>query len=110
MTRDALSALEGWLANHSNGDWEHQYGVRIESLDNPGWSVYVDLTQTELSGVLFEEVNLDRTDEDWVRCRVRADVFEGFGGASNLREILGVFLAWREKLATGSAPLPPTGG
>ncbi|WP_217439521.1 immunity 53 family protein [Myxococcus sp. CA056] len=107
MTMDALRALEAWLANHSNGEWEHQYGVRIENLDNPGWSIHIDLIQTELSGVVFEEVTIDRTDEDWVRCRVRADVFEGFGGASNLREILGIFQTWQEKFAGGSALREP---
>jgi len=38
-----------------DGDWEHSYGVKIETLDNPGWLVTIDLTDTTLGGVAAEE-------------------------------------------------------
>ncbi|UCH44768.1 MAG: hypothetical protein JSV11_10785 [Nitrospiraceae bacterium] len=36
--------LNRWYINQCNGDWEHQYGIVIETLDNPGWRVKIDLT------------------------------------------------------------------
>ena len=33
----SLSALENWYAGQCNGVWEHGCGVRIDTLDNPGW-------------------------------------------------------------------------
>src|ERR1700682_6352449 len=48
-----LSELQDWYTAHRDGDWEHQYGVTIESLDNPGWWVRIDLQQTELECITF---------------------------------------------------------
>ena len=42
----ALQRLEQWFAARCNGDWEHASGVTIETLDNPGWRLWVDLTGT----------------------------------------------------------------
>ena len=46
-----LARLEAWYLRQCNGDWEHLYGVTIETLDNPGWSVTIDLTGTKLERV-----------------------------------------------------------
>jgi hypothetical protein len=94
MTGDTLSRVQRWYASQCNGDWEHQHGVRIDTLDNPGWQCVIDLADTALEDFAFSEVKRERTDSDWVHCRVRERRFEGFGGACNLEEILGVFLAW----------------
>ncbi len=40
--------LQSWYANHCDGVWEHTSGVRIDTIDNPGWSLKVDLIGTEL--------------------------------------------------------------
>ena len=40
---------------------------------------------------------LDRSERDWIVCRLREGRFEGFGGPRNLEEILEVFLQWAEK-------------
>ena len=34
-----LSYLTAWFARQCDGDWEHDLGIRIETLDNPGWAV-----------------------------------------------------------------------
>lgn len=47
-----LSALQEWYASVCDGDWEHSSGVRIETLDNPGWMLVVDLEGTPLHGRL----------------------------------------------------------
>lgn len=33
---------------------------------------------------------------DWILCELYADQFRGFGGPSNLGEILDIFLSWAE--------------
>lgn len=52
---DVLERLERWYAAQCNGDWEHTYGITIETLDNPGWTFKVELRDTYLSGQTFEE-------------------------------------------------------
>ncbi|MGT2440121.1 Imm53 family immunity protein [Bradyrhizobium betae] len=53
---DVLERLERWYAAQCNGDWEHTYGITIETLDNPGWSFKVELRDTYLSGRMFVEI------------------------------------------------------
>lgn len=38
-----LTIIDNWLKSQSNGDWEHHNGVTIESTDNPGWMMRIDL-------------------------------------------------------------------
>ena len=46
------------------------YGISIENLDNPGWHVTVDLAGTELQWRESKEFAIERTSEDWVRCKI----------------------------------------
>ncbi|MFJ5673999.1 Imm53 family immunity protein [Streptomyces sp. NPDC093097] len=39
---DPLSSLTAWYTCQCDGDWEHEYGIRIETLGNPGWSVEIE--------------------------------------------------------------------
>ena len=54
----------------------------------------VDLTDTELAGRPFTEIQRLEHETDWIHCRVRDGKFEGHGGPFMLEEILRVFLAW----------------
>lgn len=91
-----LRALEAWYARPCDGHWEHRFGVTIETLDNPGWAVRIDLAETTLAGRPFETVRIDRTPDNWLRCAVEADVFIGHGVPGNLHEILDAFARWAE--------------
>jgi Immunity protein 53 len=41
-----LDRLQRWYLSHCNGDWEHTYGVTMENIDNPGWTLTVQLAET----------------------------------------------------------------
>ena len=70
--------------------------MRIDTLDNPGWTVEIDLRETELDEKAFEVIARgdSQTDVDWIHCKVESEKFVASGGAANLTEMLGVFLAW----------------
>jgi hypothetical protein len=89
-----LSWLQRWYASQVNGEWEHVYGVSISTLDNPGWRLKIDLKDTELERGRFERVELERTEDDWVRCWIKGDLFEGACGPKNLVELLSHFRAF----------------
>jgi Immunity protein 53 len=93
-TTNALSRLQDWYVAHCDGDWEHTYGVKITTLDNPGWQLIIDLEETELANKLFGAIERERDERDWVHCRVRESKFEGAGGPRNLLELIAVFLEW----------------
>lgn len=98
---DSIKELELWYHRNCDGAWEHRYGVKIDTLDNPGWMVQIDLVGTPLQGVSFEKIEVLRTENDWIVCRLEGDAFQGDGGVFNLKEILDVFHAWRDRSKVG---------
>lgn len=92
-TQSMLDALENWFKTQCNGDWEHSYGLSIESIDNPGWQVEVDLAETALADVEIPFSRNERSESDWVQFEVRARKFTGSGGVGNLTDVLQKFLA-----------------
>jgi hypothetical protein len=96
MTTDILLRLQYWYVSACNGDWEHQNGVLVESLDNPGWLVTIDLAGTTLESETFQEVSDLTPKVDWVRCWVEGGKFRGAGGPLMLGRIFDIFLGWAE--------------
>lgn len=94
MTMEPLDAIQEWYAACCDGEWEHTYGVRIETLDNPGWTVDIDLAGTPLERKPFSLLNLKRTETDWLNCQIISGNFKGRGGPKNLGEILRIFRDW----------------
>jgi hypothetical protein len=98
MSADNLDWLQRWYRAHCNGDWEHQYRISVETVDNPGWHLTVDLAGTELQWREFTELRAKRTDQDWVHCRIveqpDAPTFDAHGGTLNLAEIIEIFRGW----------------
>ena len=93
---DTLQWLQEWFRSQCNGGWEHTYVIRIDTLDNPGWGVRIDIYETELEGKAFEKIeNLDE-DDDWMVCEVKKGKFIGSGDTSKLEKILQVFKDWAE--------------
>ncbi|MFC4302701.1 immunity 53 family protein [Cohnella boryungensis] len=93
-----LNWLEEWFARNCDGDWEHSQGIRISNLDNPGWSIYINLEGTSLEEAVFEPLKIERSEVDWVHCNIQKMIFRGFGGSRNLQELLDIFKQWTESL------------
>ncbi|PLR77522.1 rhodanese-related sulfurtransferase [Bacillus sp. V3-13] len=91
---DILNWLEHWFHNNCNGDWEHCHGIRIGTLDNPGWCVEISLFETYLEDSPFRNVKIERSNDDWIHCTAEDNVFKGYGGVKNLEEILNIFRKW----------------
>ena len=91
-----LQRLQNWYQAHCNGAWEHKAGVTIETLDNPGWSVRIQLAGTSLEGREFTEISDMDPDSDWIRCWLEDSSFLGVGGPRQLERILTTFLDWAE--------------
>ena len=91
---DEIVELCSWYFEHCDGEWEHDKRIRIQTLDNPGWSVHINLEDTELENRPFQELVLERSDSDWIYCGVRDKEFWAAGGPLNLQEMLRIFLDW----------------
>jgi len=108
MSDDNLIWLSQWYLSQCDNNWEHSFGVKVDTLDNPGWSLKIDLTDTEMRGRDFGRVehgepsgNLEewqRTGSWWV-ARVEGDVFDVACGPLDLSAAVGVFRRWVEASA-----------
>ncbi len=89
--KNILSWIQTWFLSQCNEVWEHSYGIKIDTLDNPGWSVSIDLIGTCLENKIADTISYNRTEDDWVNCSISDNQFKGFGGPENLSEILSIF-------------------
>jgi hypothetical protein len=89
---DNIKKLQLWYKKQCDGSWEHQRGVSIDTLDNPGWTVVVDLVGTDLQSVQMESVVEEKDEEDWLHCKIENGKFVGNGGPLKLDAILHLFV------------------
>jgi hypothetical protein len=90
----SLSALEKWYASQFDGEWEHGFGVRIETLDNPGWRVRIGLHRTKKQDAALPKVTLTRSQDDWIFYWTAERQFHVACGPKNLSEAIDIFVSW----------------
>lgn len=91
-----ITWLEAWYQHNCDGYWEHFYGIKIETLDNPGWHVKIDLSETDYVDLKPEELRQDAGDNDWIICAIENGVFNGYGDCKKLEVIIQTFRKWIE--------------
>ena len=89
--------LQDWTKSQIDGDWEHELGISISMLDNPGWILSADVSN--YGDFLKETKPLGRdNDVDWIDFEIRVIAktyvyIEIFGDISKLNKILYSFKA-----------------
>ncbi|MCP4094738.1 MAG: rhodanese-related sulfurtransferase [Planctomycetaceae bacterium] len=93
-----LQKLQNWFAAECDGDWEHQNGIDIKTLDNPGWEVKIDLFETSKMDIPFETVMEKYEDPvDWMHLKKEDNKLVGAGGPEKLDKILTIFAEWLDE-------------
>lgn len=80
--------LQNWYKSQCNGDWEHQFGVQINTLDNPGWDIKIDIYNTEIEGLEIEFKSFEKSEYDWYGIKADKYVFEAFGDPAKLEFLI----------------------
>jgi immunity protein 53 of polymorphic toxin system len=101
---DELAWLMDWYVSQCDGDWEHRFGLEIGTLDNPGWSLAIDLAGTPWRGRSFERVSHNLTEEEaiegptgdkhWWVASIEDGAFKAFGGPRDLPAMIALFRDW----------------
>jgi|SRR5271156_255334 len=91
---EILAKLSKWYQAQCNGEWEHGSGIRIDTLDNPGWIVKVNLRGTDCELKTFPEIVSNNGNNNWMHCSVKDGEFKGAGDPSKLPLILDHFLTY----------------
>ncbi len=79
-----LTWLEEWYTNNCNGDWEHSYGITIESTDNPGWCITIDLSETDLRDETLDYSLVETNQSDWYGIKIENSKFVACGDSRKL--------------------------
>ena len=100
-----LEDIQKWYHSQCNEDWEHGLGVRVETLDNPGWSVKINIEDTELENITYNDFSYGVGDDsetsgnNWLITKIENKQFVGYGGPYKLKEILQLFISWSQSNA-----------
>lgn len=92
MTNNGLDYLQVWYESKCDGEWEHSYGVTIETLDNPGWLVVITGEHGKNKKTLF----IDEGDDNWIHIDAGDGEFKGAGDIKKLEIILDYAQKWLE--------------
>ncbi len=91
-----LGRFQKWYLDQCDGDWEHIFSIKIETLDNPGWAVDITVKETKLESKLFSPIRIEKTDNDWIHAVIKDGVFLINCGPQNLEDALAIFCDWTE--------------
>lgn len=105
---DDLIWLEKWYSAQCQDNWANDRGVTIQSLDNPGWMVTIDLVGTPLEQRMADALllrdgmppsaeNGNVGGTDWIECAVKNGRFTGAGDPRKLHAVIRCFRNWAEQ-------------
>lgn len=97
---NALDFLKTWYQEQCNGDWEHEFGVRIETLDNPGWWLRIGLIDTDAEGQVLAGDHRELTEGRWIHSKSDGERYEATCDPLSLDDML---LGFREFVERGKA-------
>lgn len=86
-----LTRIQNWYQTNCNNDWEHNYGFSIGTLDNPGWTIKIDLAETSLENLQFERT-IDNGRFDWMNVITKDKTITAACDPTKLGEVLKIFL------------------
>lgn len=90
---ESLKKIMDWYQSNCNGDWEHTYGIRITTVDNPGWFVEIDILETEVEGRIIDQksIDYDDNDDDWYFFKSDGKAFKASGDPTKLEFLIDRF-------------------
>ena len=90
--KEIIERIQDWYKINCNGDWEHSYGYKIETLDNPGWAIKIDLAETALENLEFQrEYQNPKNNNDWFHISTENKVLNIYCGPENMKSTFEIF-------------------
>ncbi|MFJ9810320.1 Imm53 family immunity protein [Streptomyces sp. NPDC101158] len=91
--------IQSWYASNCDGEWEHEFGIKLATTDNPGWHIRIDVSETDLEGVVVPRERHELPDGGWMITWSDGIAFQAACGPMSLRDVDALF----ERLAEESA-------
>ncbi|MFJ2027030.1 immunity 53 family protein [Streptomyces sp. NPDC087897] len=91
--------IQSWYASNCDGEWEHEFGIRMATTDNPGWHIEIDVSETELEGVRIPRERCELPEGGWMIAWSDGTVFQAACAPGALGDVDALFEHWAEKAA-----------
>ena len=89
--------IQHWFKANCDGNWEQGNGIQITTLENPGWDVEIDISNTSMANIEIKGVLNETSKDDWYAVKIENQKFNASGDASKLVFLLGLFREMIEK-------------
>ncbi len=89
-----LNWLQQWYSDQLCQHDGNIVDIKIENCANPGWGLDIKLKDTALEAVPFKEIKINRSEHEWLFCRVRDGEFYAAGDTFKLFELLQTYQNW----------------
>ncbi|MDI7164983.1 Imm53 family immunity protein [Leptospira santarosai] len=90
-SKTMFSWLMEWYQSQCDGDWEHEYGIEINTNGDRGWQVKIEVNFTELDGVVINHTLIQQGLNDWYFFSLKDGKFLAEGDPKKLSIILEKF-------------------
>ncbi len=90
-----INWLQKWFKDQTDGNWEHEVIIKIESIDNPGWSIEIDLMKSDIIPIEWRLFEI--SDDNWLGYKFEDNIFYIAGDANKLDLSIRVFQEFIEK-------------
>lgn len=83
--------LAKWFESECDGDWEHENQIKIQTLDNPGWDIEIDLRNTSLENLSIINDTVQLSLNDWYYYEINNQKFKAGGDLNKLIFLISKF-------------------
>jgi hypothetical protein len=102
MDNEIIKWLQNWYLSRCDGDWEHENSIKIHTVDNPGWSIKIDIDENDIKNAIPWKL-FENSPNDWFGYKIENSYFKAAGDATKLEFLLQLF---KDFIEQGEQALP----
>ena len=95
---EILEWIQNWFKDNCDGVWENREVIQITTLDNPGWEIEIDISNTSLANTTINWILNENGKQDWYGVKIENQKFSAAGDSGKLKFLLGLFKEMIEKI------------
>jgi len=95
---EILDWIQNWFKDNCDGNWEKDEVIQITTLDNPGWEVEIDISNTSIANIKINRILNESSPQDWYGVKIENQKFNASGDSGKLKFLLGLFKEMIEKI------------
>jgi len=95
---EIIDWIQNWFKDNCDGNWEKGEVIQITTLDNPGWDIEIDISNTSLANIEINWILNENTKQDWYGVKIENQKFNAAGDSKKLEFLLNLFKEMIEKI------------